>query len=177
MKNHASAHGQMMHLETASLEEKVTYLLDRAQIIDVTQRYGECVDMRDFKRLRSCYTDEIEVDHSPTIGMGRMHISADRWCEMADKFHSQLDGDEHMLIPQSIIINADTATCHVLVHAKHFYRNANGSPFEALIGTYDLGFAKTADGWKISRSIQGIRWTEGNWQFHTDIKESLQSES
>ena len=164
---------QLAHLEKAGLEEKIKYLFDRVQIVDVLQRYGECVDMRDFKRLRTCYTDEIEVDHSPTIGMGRMKISADKWCEMADKFHSQLDGDEHMLIPQSMVINGDKAICHVLVHARHFYRKANGSPFELLVGTYDLEFAKTKSGWKISTSIQGMSWTEGNWQFHTDIKESL----
>jgi hypothetical protein len=77
-----------------------------------------------------------------------------------------------MLIPQTMIINGDTASCHVLVHAHHFYRQANGSPFHTLVGTYDLGLVKTDDGWKISRSIQGMHWTEGNWQFHTDIKDS-----
>jgi len=166
---------QMAYIEKASLEEKVSYLLDHVQINDVLQRYGQCVDMRDFTLLRTCYTDEIEVDHSPTIGMGLMRIPADRWCALADKFHSQLDGDEHILIPQSIVINGDSAFCHVLVHAHHFYRQANGSPYQTLVGTYDLGFKKTADGWKICRSIQGMSWTEGNWQFHSDIKESLAS--
>lgn len=164
---------QMAYLEKASLDEKVTYLLDHVQIADVLQRYGQCVDMRDFKRLRTCYVNEIEVDHSPTIGMGLMTVSADYWCGLADKFHSQLDGDEHILIPQSVVINGDTAFCHVLVHAHHFYRQANGSPFQTLVGTYDLTFKKTTDGWKISKSIQGMSWTEGNWQFHSDIKESL----
>jgi hypothetical protein len=42
-----------------------------------------------------------------------------------------------------------------------------------LIGTYDMDFLKTEEGWKITRSIQGLTWTEGNWQFHTDIMDSL----
>lgn len=173
MPNFETTAAQMAHLERAGIEEKVGYLLDHVQITDVLQRYGQCVDMRDFARLRTCYVDEIEVDHTPTIGMGLMRISADRWCRLADRFHSQLDGDEHILIPQSIVINGATAFCHVLVHAHHFYRQANGSPFQTLVGTYDLGFVKTDDGWKICRSIQGMSWTEGNWQFHTDIKDSL----
>ncbi|WGF89967.1 nuclear transport factor 2 family protein [Marinivivus vitaminiproducens] len=164
---------QMAHIDRASLEEKVAYLLDRVQITDVLQRYGQCVDTHDFERLRTCYGDTIEVDHSPTIGMGRMRIPADRWCAMAETFHSQLDGDEHILIPQSIVINGDRASCHMLVHASHFYRQANGSPFQTLVGTYDLDLVKTADGWKICRSIQGVTWSEGNWQFHNDIKDSL----
>jgi ketosteroid isomerase-like protein len=164
---------QFAFLRKSGTQAKLDYLLDHIEIADVLQRYGQCVDMRDFEQLRTCYVDEIEVDHSPTIGMGRMRISADRWCEMAEKFHSQLDGDEHILIPQNVVINGDTAFCHVLVHAHHFYRQANGSPFQTLVGTYDLDFTRTEHGWKICRSIQGMSWSEGNWQFHTDIKESL----
>ncbi|WP_110693544.1 nuclear transport factor 2 family protein [Salinicola halophyticus] len=164
---------QMTYLRSAGVEEKVNYLLDHVQITDVLQRYGQSVDTHDFKLLRTCYVDEIEVDHSPTIGMGRMRLSSDRWCDLADRFHSQLDGDEHILIPQSIVINDDKAFCHVLVHAGHFYRNANGSPFQTLVGSYDLDFTKTKDGWKICQSTQGLSWTEGNWQFHSDIKDSL----
>jgi hypothetical protein len=173
MPNFENTADQMACLEEASLDEKVAYLLDHVQITDVLQRYGQCVDTHDFRRLRSCYVDEIEVDHSPTIGKGRMRISADEWCKLADKFHSQLDGDQHVMIPQSIVINGKTASCHVLVQGHHFYRDAKGSPFQMLIGTYDMDFAKTKDGWKITRSIQGLTWTEGNWQFHTDIIESL----
>jgi hypothetical protein len=44
--------------------------------------------MREFEQLRTCYVDEIEVDHSPTIGMGRMRVSANRWCVMAETFQS-----------------------------------------------------------------------------------------
>ena len=173
MKAFHTTREQFTFLRGAGVEEKLNYVLDYLEITDVLQRYGQCVDMRDFVTLRTCYVDEIEVDHSPTIGMGRMRVTADTWCAMADKFHSQLDGDEHILIPQGIVINGNDAFCHVLVHAHHFYRAANGSPFQTLVGTYDLGFVKTDDGWKIYRSIQGMSWTEGNWQFHNDIKDSL----
>lgn len=171
----STAH-QMAYLDNADLETKVNYLFDRAQIIDVIQRYGQGVDTHDFALLRTCYTDEIEVDHSPTIGIGRMRMSADRWCELAEKFHTQLDGDQHVLVPQSIVINENKATCHVLMHAHHFYRQANGSPFQSLVGMYDLSLVKTVSGWKICESVQAVSWAEGNWQFHNDIKDSLNAE-
>jgi ketosteroid isomerase-like protein len=169
MKMFKTTAEQLAHLERAGMEEKVNYLLDYVGITDVLQRYGQGVDMRDFKLLRTCYVDDIEVDHSPTIGMGRMRIKADTWCALADKFHSQLDGDEHILIPQSIVINGDKAFCHVLVHARHYYRAAKGSPDQLLICTYELEFVKKADGWKICQSVQKMSWTEGNWQFHNEI--------
>ncbi len=173
MRNFKTTAEQFAFLRQAGTEEKLDYLLDHIQISDVLQRYGQAIDTRNFDLLRTCYVDEIEVDHSPTIGMGRMRIKADRWCELARKFHNQLDGDQHMLTPQSMVIRGDEAVCHVLMHARHFYRAANGSPFELMIGTYDLAFKRTEDGWKICESVQKLTWTEGNWQFHTDITNSL----
>lgn len=164
---------QLNSLRSARLEEKVDYLLDRIAITDLVQRYGQGTDTRDFGLLRTCYGDQIEVDHSPTIGIGRTRVSADKWCQLAGQFHGQLDGDEHIMIPQGIVINGDTASCHVLMHASHYYRAANGSPYQTLVGTYDLEFVRTDDGWKITKSIQGVKWAEGNWQFHADIQASL----
>jgi hypothetical protein len=164
---------QIASVRGGNLEDKVNYLLDYITITDLVQRYGQAIDMHDFDLLRSCYGHEIEVDHSPTIGMGLMRISADKWCDLAKQFHSQLDGDEHILIPQEIIINGDKASCHVLMHARHFYRKANGTPYQSLVGTYDLDLERLENGWKIAKSVQGVRWAEGNWQFHEDIKNSF----
>ncbi|WP_294393785.1 nuclear transport factor 2 family protein [uncultured Sphingomonas sp.] len=61
------------------------------------------------------------------------------------------------MIPQGIVINGDTASCHVLMHASHFYGVANGSPNQSLVGTYDLKFVRTEDGWKIAESVQEVK--------------------
>jgi hypothetical protein len=173
MSKLANTAQQIMDMRKGTVEEKVDYILDYIAITDLVQRYGQGTDTHDFKLLRTCYGEYIEVDHSPTIGMGRMRVSADKWCGLAAKFHSQLDGDEHIMIPQSIVIDGDNASCRVLMHASHFYRNASGSPYQTLVGSYDFKFARGNDGWKIAESVQGLGWTEGNWQFHNDIKDSL----
>ncbi|MBP2299721.1 nuclear transport factor 2 family protein [Azospirillum picis] len=164
---------QLNRLRGAGLDEKVTYLLDHIAITDLVQRYGQGTDTHDFDLLRTCYGDEIEVDHSPTIGMGRMRVSADKWCRLAKEFHGRLDGDEHIMIPQGIVIDGDRASCRVLMHASHFYRAANGSPYQSLVGSYAFKFVRADDGWKIAESVQQVAWTEGNWQFHNEIKDSL----
>lgn len=160
-------------IRQAPLEDQVRFLLDYAEITDVITRYGQCVDTHDFKGLRSCYTDYIEMDHQPTTDMEKKVFPADEWCRLAQLFHTQLDGDEHILIPQSILVNGDSAQCHVLMHANHFKRDAKGGPYQSLIGSYDLTLQRTEDGWKIASSVQLVRWSEGNWQFHTEIAKSL----
>jgi ketosteroid isomerase-like protein len=166
-----------LSLRAASLEDKLQFLLDRAEIADVIVRYGQSVDMHDFAMLRTCYTDTIEMDHEPTTNMGRRIFDADEWCRLAKAFHTQLDGDEHILVPQSLAIDGDIAHCHVLMHANHFKRDTKGSPYQALIGSYDLTLKRTPDGWKIASSVQKVRWSEGNWQFHSDIAATLQTQA
>ena len=166
---------QIADIRRGGLEQKADYLLDHIAITDVVQRYGQATDTHDFELLRTCYGEEIDVDHGPTIGMARMRVSADKWCRLAAQFHGQLDGDEHILIPQGIVIHGDTASCRVLMHASHYYRRANGSPYQTLAGAYDLKLVRTQDGWKIAESVQSVSWAEGNWQFHNDIKDSLGS--
>ena len=46
----------------ASLEEKVDYLLDRADITDVIGDYCYGIDSRDWDLYRSCWVDEISLD-------------------------------------------------------------------------------------------------------------------
>ena len=164
---------QLLRIRGGSVEEKLHYLLDYTAITDLVQRYGQATDTHDFKLLRTCYDQDIEVDHTPTIGGGLFRISADKWCRLADKFHSQLDGDEHIMVPQSIVVNGNTASCHVLMHASHYYRKANGSPYQTIAGTYDMDFRRTEVGWKIVKSVQKLHFAEGNWQFNEEIKQSL----
>ena len=166
---------QLNRVRSADITDKVDYILDYISITDLVQRYGQATDGHDFALLRTCYGEKIVVDHSPTIGMGKMTVSADKWCDLARQFHGQLDGDEHILIPQGIVIEGDEASCHVLMHASHYYRAASGSPHQNILGTYDFKFSRAADGWKIVESIQGMSWSEGNWQFHNDIQASLGS--
>jgi hypothetical protein len=97
---------------------------------------------------RSCYADEIELDLRAAVDLDRTHYTADEWLEMVKRFHTQFDGAEHLLMPEGIHVDGDTATCYVNLNASHFKRTANG--------------------WKISKGTQTMRWGEGNWQMHTD---------
>ena len=159
------------------LEAKVRLLLDREEIADVVRRYAQGIDTRDFPLLRSCYTDEIEMDFSPTVEMDRTHYTVDEWVEMVGKFHSQFDGTEHILVPESIDVNGDAARCYAVMHASHFKRDAKGSPHHLISGCYDMTFTRTADGWKISQASQVVRWVEGNWHNHAQAIKTLQDQS
>ena len=156
------------------LEAKVRFLLDRAEIADVVRRYAQSIDTRDFALLRTCCTEEIEMDFSPTVvGMTRPRFTADEWVGMVSAFHSQFDGTEHILVPEGIDVEGDAARCYAVMHASHFKRDAKGSPHHLIAGSYDMTFTRTADGWKMCRASQVVRWVEGNWHNHAEASQAL----
>lgn len=158
----------------ADLQAKVQLLADREEIADVVRRYAQAIDTRDFDLLRTCYTDEIDMDFRPTVvDLDRTHFHVDEWVEMVGKFHSQFDGTEHILVPEGIDVNGDEATCYAVMHASHFKRAAQGGPHHLISGSYSMTFARTADGWKMSKASQEVRWVEGNWFNHVQASKAV----
>ncbi|WP_294393791.1 nuclear transport factor 2 family protein [uncultured Sphingomonas sp.] len=60
--------GKAKHVRGAGPDEKMDHLPDYIAITDLVQRYRQGTDTHDFDLLRTCYGEDIEVDHSPTIG-------------------------------------------------------------------------------------------------------------
>src|SRR5881628_1395637 len=143
--------------QAGDLEAKVQLLLDRAEISDVVLRYAQAINSRDFDLLRTCYTEEIEMDFRATVpDMDHSNFTVDEWVAMVDRFHSQFNGTEHILVPEGIDIQGDSARCYAVMHASHFKKDATGSPYHLISGAYDMTFTRTADGWKLSKASQVV---------------------
>lgn len=165
MSNTQSSVESFAAARAGGLEAMVRLLFDRAEIEDIVRRYAQAIDSRDHALLRTCYTDEIEMDFSPTVaGMTQIHFTVDEWVEKVFQFHGQLTATEHILVPEGIDVTGDTARCYAVMHAGHYKQEAHGSPYWLISGAYDMYFTRTDDGWKLHKAGQLVRWVEGNWQ-------------
>ena len=120
---------------------------------------------------------EALLDFSPTVDTDRTRYTVDEWVEMASKFHSQFDGTEHILVPEGIDVKGDSARRYAVMHASHFKRDAKGSPDHLIADSYDMTFARTADGWKMSKASQVVRWVEGNCYNHVEASKALREQA
>ncbi|MEL6316505.1 MAG: nuclear transport factor 2 family protein [Pseudomonadota bacterium] len=134
----------------------VETLVDRAEMIRIADAIDAAVDAKDWPLARSFFADEIRVDFTSLTGGAPATIPADaliagwRANLTAEKTSFHLRGNHRVTFT-----GADAAAL-----ASHGYawnrmeRGARpengGDPLWEVWGTYEHGFARTEDGWRVT---------------------------
>ena len=137
-------------------------VLDRLEITDVVNRVATYADLRDWARVRDCFTDEIDIDYTSLNGGSPAHLSADILVEQWRAGLSGLQATQHMISNHLITVTGNEATCLAYVQAQHYLPNDTGEPTWTLGGRYTYLLIRTAQGWKIRSSTLTVLWAKGN---------------
>ena len=116
-----------------ALDPRVQRLLDRESIRDVVTRYALSFDARDWAMQRACFTDEIEVDFSASIGAGLTRMRADDWVAGVRPFFESLPATQHIALVQNVEVTGDEAYARSLLHAQHYLPNKQGEPVQRIV--------------------------------------------
>ena len=135
------------------------YLLDRAQISDVTSAFAIALDTRDWALFRSLLADEVEIDYPDSVGVAT--FTADELVATATAFFGRLDATQHVSANHLIVIDGDRATCSSTLHAQHYLAAQTEQPVQRQIGYY-LNRLERRDTWRITHSQQRVSWQDGN---------------
>jgi len=134
-------------------DEQLQNLMDRDAIGEVMHRYGTSIDTRDWTALRSCFTDEIEIDSSETpFGRGGppLRMSGDKWLDQIRRIVTKFAATQHMISPYRIEIDGNRAICLSYLQARHFPPNSTDPHSVWTIGGYYTNtMLRTQQGWKI----------------------------
>jgi hypothetical protein len=133
-------------------QSKLQALIDRAEIIEVFNRYASGVDLRDRKLYRACFTDEIDLE---ILGGDPRAIAADEWVEQAITLLGSFEVTQHIITNHVIDVEGDAGTGIAYLHAQHF------SPDNTLTvgGYYTDTLVRTSEGWRIRKLKLTITWT------------------
>jgi len=134
-------------IRSASLEEKIDYLLDRAEIEDIITTYAYSVDTRNFPLHGELFKESF-LD-----GAGRKVDNQNR-LERLGKFFQRFTSTQHLGFPLAIQIEKDTAYATASLNARHY--DETGDPLDnyLLFGQYEFWFERTSEGWKVSKFAQ-----------------------
>jgi hypothetical protein len=109
-----------------------------------------------------CFTDPVNIDHSEN-GLDARDYDRDEFVAIVRAAVSGFATTQH-LSPNHVIdfepTDPDRATCYSSMYAQH-YRPGDEDPSLVLLrGSYTNHMLRTSDGWRITRQIQHIGWSE-----------------
>jgi SnoaL-like domain len=122
---------------------------DKEQIAEVLIRYATGIDSKDWPLLRSCWTDEIDVDYQQ---LGRF-TSADALTDVMRQLHENMGPTYHRLSNFVIAVDGDRATVRSYVQAVLMLQPEDSTNWVDALGHYDDVFVRTPDGWRISERV------------------------
>jgi hypothetical protein len=128
---------------------------DKEQIAEVLIRYATGIDSKDWPLLRSCWTDEINVDYQQ---LGRF-TSPDALTDLMRQLHENMGPTYHRMSNFVINVDGDKATVRSYVNAVLMLQPDDTTNWVEALGHYDDVFVRTADGWKISQRISSTART------------------
>ena len=122
---------------------------DKEQIAEVLIRYATGIDSKDWPLLRSCWTDEIDVDYQQ---LGRF-TSADALTDVMRQLHENMGPTYHRLSNFVIAVDGDRATARSYVQAVLMLQPDDSTNWVDALGHYDDVFVRTPDGWRIGERV------------------------
>lgn len=134
-------------IRSATLEEKINYLLDQAEIEDIITAYSYSVDTRDYPLHGELFNDSFPLrvadGYKDTVNQKRL--------EGMERFFQRFTSTQHLAFPLVIQIDGDTAYATASLHARHY--DESGDPLDntLLFGQYEFWLERTAEGWKVSK--------------------------
>jgi hypothetical protein len=140
-------------------------LLDRYEISDMIIRFAMALDLQDWSLLRSCFTDEIEVNYFDFRGEPPSRKKAE---DFVDERREALTGlkTQHISTNHMITVDGSTATCISCAVIYRFHPEKNEENTFNTHGYYQHTLIRTPRGWKICKIKQTVFWNAGNAEVH-----------
>ena len=123
-----------------------TDLENRLAIQDVLTRYAAGVDDRNLDMYRACFADDAVI-----FGFsGGTVTGADAWTAEVKSKLAVFEATQHMLGPQLVRIDGDTAWTRTDVQALHYLKDQPGTTL-TLWAIYLTDYRKIDGQWRITR--------------------------
>jgi ketosteroid isomerase-like protein len=125
---------------------------DKEQIAEVLIRYATGIDSKDWALLRTCWTEDVDVDY----GEVGQYSGADAITGLMEQLHHAMGPTYHRLTNFAIAVDGDRATARSYVHAVLQAIPDDGASWVEALGHYDDELSRTSDGWRIARRATSI---------------------
>jgi len=137
-------------IRSASLEAKIDYLLDRAEIEDIITTYAYSVDTRNWPLHGEIFKESFKQRR----GENYRDVDNQERLKQLDKFFQRFTSTQHLGFPLAIQIDQDTAYAVATLNARHYDESGDPVDNTLLFGQYEIWLERTPEGWKINKLAQ-----------------------
>src|SRR5690348_9119843 len=128
--------------ETISFEQRVRWMVERAEIADLLARYALCIDDRDWAGLQGTYAEDGVMEHGGTS------VGRDRVPELSERILTGVASSHHLVGDPTVEIDGDTARTRSHYFATHV--GEGGTIVRQGGGWYDCTLRRTEEGWRFT---------------------------
>lgn len=124
-------------------------------------------DQRDWRKVRSCFTDLVHFDMTSLAGGSPQNLTP---AKITDDWQTGLQALEHIhhqVGNLQIAVNGDTATAFCYGIALHYRTTASGANVRRFVGSYDFTLQRTGPRWQISSLRFNAKFVDGNVHLET----------
>jgi SnoaL-like domain len=143
-------------VSTMDGDQKLTDLLDREAVVDLTVSYAWALDSHRFEELRQVF-----IPDATAALIGELH-GIDAIIERIAGALTPLDDSQHIVANHQVRLNGNRATCRCYFQAQHVRRGVPGGDNYIIAGRYEDEVERTAEGWRIARRVLVPMWSDGN---------------
>jgi hypothetical protein len=125
-------------------------LTDRVSIIEAVDTIFDTVDAKDWDRVETLFTGDVDVDFTSLAGGDPARITN---VQLVDGWRVGLHAQKqsfHTVGHHRVELTGDSAHVHVKGYAYNVLTAELGGGMWEVWGTYEIPFVRTADGWKAS---------------------------
>jgi SnoaL-like domain len=134
-------------------EQRLQWLMDRAEIAECLVNYARCIDRRDWAGLQDSYAEDGVMQH------GEVSVPRDAVLELSEKILAGCASSHHLVGDPSITIEGDQAHTHSHYFATHISEGTTVKRQGG--GWYDCDLRRTDRGWKFTRVKSTTTWRVG----------------
>ena len=140
-------------MDSASQDDRIGWLVDRAAIAELLVRYALCIDHRDWAGLQDCYAPEGVMQH------GDVSVPREDVPELSERILAGCESSHHLVGDPSITIDGDTARSTSHYFATHILEGTTVKRQGG--GWYECELRRTDQGWRFTKVRSTTGWRIG----------------
>jgi hypothetical protein len=144
------------------MDDKLTELTAKDEVIGAVNRLFMYTDRRDWERVKGCFADEVHFDVTSMVGGEPTMLTPDDIVAAWDEGLKHLDAIHHQAGNYLVDVAKNEATVFCYGTASHYLPNDTGDNTRTFIGSYDFHLKKDADAWRIDKFKFDLKYIDGN---------------